>query len=55
MLISTEMKLYYDIVSGKYDKNTVSAVFIRLSKAMKFLFIFISTLTLLVGKNRAAS
>ena len=27
MLISTEMKLYYDIVSGKYDKNTVSAVF----------------------------
>ena len=36
MLISTEMKLYYDIVSGKYDKNTISAVFIRLSKAMKY-------------------
>ena len=36
MPIPTEMKLYYDIVSGKYDKNTVSAVFIRLSKAMKY-------------------
>ena len=36
MPIPTEMKLYYDIVSGKYDKNTVSAVFTRLSKAMKY-------------------
>ena len=26
MLISTEMKLYYDIVSGKYDKNTKATV-----------------------------
>lgn len=29
MLIPTEMKLYYDIVSGKYDKNTIFSLTIQ--------------------------
>ena len=29
MLISTEMKLYYNIVSGKYDKNTMFSLMIK--------------------------
>ena len=29
MLISTEMKLYYDIVSGKYDKNAIVSLTIE--------------------------
>ena len=29
MLISTEMKSYYNIVSGKYDKNTMFSLMIK--------------------------
>ena len=29
MAIPTEMKLYYDIVSGKYDKNTMFSLMIK--------------------------